>query len=75
MMGKKLFPVLLRKNPSCESSRKIFHHASKFFSGLGCRRRLSFSLGPYHGHMVPAYMDSSFPWHHHAEYGIDAKPR
>ena len=72
-MGKKLSPVLLRKNPNCESSRKIFHHASKFFSGLGCWRGIFGFMESLNSHMVPAYMDSTLSWNHYAEHGTHSK--
>ena len=75
MMAKKLSPALLRKNPNCESSRKTFHHAGKFFPGLGCRRGLFGFMESIYSHMVSAFMDTTLPWNHYAEHGIDTKPR
>ena len=75
MMAKKLSPALLRKNPNCESSRKTFHHAGKFFPGLGCRRGLFGFMEPINSHMVSAFMDSSLSWNHYAEHGTNSESR
>ena len=73
MMEKKLSPVLLRKNLNCESSRKIFHHSSKFLSGLGYRRGIFGFMESLNSHMVPTYMDSTLSWNHYAEHGTNSE--
>ena len=74
-MARKPIPASSHKNPDCESRRKIFHLTSKLLPRLGRWRCRPCFMGARYSHMVPAFMDSTFSWHYHAEHGTNSELR